>query len=161
MDLSTIKKNIESGAIRTTAEFQRDLALMFFNAIIYNPNHHEVNRLAREMFAETSNIIQVGCWRYFPLYLIGPLGNGFIIFVSFQEFMSAQMLAAHNIESSRPHRRETRDVARRTESWSSHEETPSKPEEGKTRAAKRASAVAHVEETTAKPKRRSRVAQND
>lgn len=59
MDLSTIKKNVESGAIRTTTEFQRDISLMFFNSIMYNPNYHEVNRLAKEMYAESANIIQV------------------------------------------------------------------------------------------------------
>lgn len=59
MDLSTIKKNIESGAIRSTVEFQRDISLMFFNSIIYNPNYHEINRLAREMYAESTTVIQV------------------------------------------------------------------------------------------------------
>lgn len=68
------------------------------------------------------------------------------------------MLAAHNMESLRPVRRETRDLARRTESLSSHEETPVKLEEGKTRAAKRASAAAQVDDNTAaKTKRRSRL----
>lgn len=59
MDLSTIKKNIESGAIRSTVEFQRDISLMFFNSIIYNPTYHEVNRLAKEMYTESTTIIQV------------------------------------------------------------------------------------------------------
>ena len=59
MDLSTIKKNIESGAIRSTIEFQRDISLMFFNSIVYNPTYHEVNRLAREMYTESTTIIQV------------------------------------------------------------------------------------------------------
>lgn len=132
MDLSTIKKNIESGAIRSTVEFQRDISLMFFNSIIYNPTYHEVNRLAKEMYTESTTIIQ--------------------------EFVNAQLLAAHNVESMRPIRRETRDLARRTESLSSHEETPVKLEEGKTRAAKRASAAAQIDDsTTIKTKRRSRL----
>ncbi|KAI9562025.1 hypothetical protein GHT06_012990 [Daphnia sinensis] len=132
MDLSTIKKNIESGAIRSTVEFQRDISLMFFNSIIYNPTYHEVNRLAKEMYTESTTIIQ--------------------------EFVNAQLLAAHNVESIRPVRRETRDLARRTESLSSHEETPVKLEEGKTRAAKRASAAAQIDDsTTIKTKRRSRL----
>ncbi len=59
MDLSTIKKNIESGAIRSTVEFQRDISLMFFNSIVYNPTYHEVNRLAKEMYTESTTIIQV------------------------------------------------------------------------------------------------------
>jgi len=78
-----------------------------------------------------------------------------------QDFINHQMLANQNMESSRPHRRETRDLARRTESLSSHEETPLKPDEGKTRAAKRASATPHVDDASAKPKRRSRAAQNE
>lgn len=120
MDLSTIKKNLESGVIRTTAEFHRDMTLMFLNSIIFNPTTDDVYRMAKEMFAETNVIIQ-------------------------------------NLEMPRPHRRETRDFARRTESLSSHEETPSKPEEGKTRAAKRASAAALVDDTK---KRRSRATVN-
>lgn len=62
------------------------------------------------------------------------------------------------MESLRPVRRETRDLARRTESLSSHEETPVKQEEGKTRAAKRASAAAQIDDNSAvKGKRRSRL----
>merc|ERR1712071_204992 len=126
MDLSSIKKNIESGVMRTTAEFQRDMTLMFLNSILFNPSTDDVYRMAKEMLAETNVIIQ--------------------------EFVNAQLLA-QNLEVPRTHRRETRDFARRTESLSSHEETPSKPEEGKTRAAKRASAAALVDDTK---KRRSR-----
>jgi len=129
MDLSTIKKNLESGVIRTTAEFHRDITLMFLNSIIFNPTTDDVYRMAKEMFAETNVIIQ--------------------------EFMNAQLLA-QNLEIPRPHRRETRDFARRTESLSSHEETPSKPEEGKTRASKRASIAAALVDDT--KKRRSRAA---
>uniref|UniRef100_A0A8C7WTN6 Bromodomain-containing protein 8 n=1 Tax=Oryzias sinensis TaxID=183150 RepID=A0A8C7WTN6_9TELE len=49
MDLSAIKKNIESGVIRTTAEFQRDIMLMFQNAIMYNSSDHDVYHMALEM----------------------------------------------------------------------------------------------------------------
>lgn len=59
MDLSTIKKNLESGVIRTTAEFHRDMTLMFLNSIIFNPTTDDVYRMAKEMFAETNVIIQV------------------------------------------------------------------------------------------------------
>ena len=60
IDLSTIKKNIESGSTRSTTEFHRDLTLMFLNSIIYNPIEHEVHRLAKEMLAECNTIVQVG-----------------------------------------------------------------------------------------------------
>lgn len=49
MDLTTIKKNIETGTIRTTSEFQRDLMLMFQNAIMYNSEGHDVYKMATEM----------------------------------------------------------------------------------------------------------------
>merc|ERR1712012_172206 len=50
MDLSTIKKNIENGSIRTTAEFQRDMMLMFTNAIMYNNSDSHVHSMAAEMY---------------------------------------------------------------------------------------------------------------
>jgi hypothetical protein len=46
MDLSTIKKRLDnpagSNGIRTTVEFQRDIMLMFQNALMYNKPDHEV-----------------------------------------------------------------------------------------------------------------------
>uniref|UniRef100_A0A2C9MAS3 Bromo domain-containing protein n=1 Tax=Biomphalaria glabrata TaxID=6526 RepID=A0A2C9MAS3_BIOGL len=50
MDLSTIKKNIETGSLRTTVEFQRDMMLMFTNAIMYNASNHNVYKMAKEMY---------------------------------------------------------------------------------------------------------------
>lgn len=50
MNLSTIKKNIETGEVRTTAEFQRDMMLMFTNAIMYNNSDHNVYHMAVEMY---------------------------------------------------------------------------------------------------------------
>jgi len=58
MDLGTIKKNVESGAIRNTVEFQRDLSLMFFNAIMYNSSDHEVYSLTRNMQEDASKIVR-------------------------------------------------------------------------------------------------------
>lgn len=52
MDLQTIRKNIESGAIRTTAEFQRDVLLMFTNAIMYNKTNDLIYNMAAEMQKE-------------------------------------------------------------------------------------------------------------
>ena len=59
MDLGSIKKNIESGIIRTTAEFQRDMMLMFTNAIMYNSSNHNVFRLAMEMYDDVMEHIKV------------------------------------------------------------------------------------------------------
>uniref|UniRef100_A0A8B9SAE4 Bromodomain containing 8 n=1 Tax=Apteryx owenii TaxID=8824 RepID=A0A8B9SAE4_APTOW len=66
MDLSTIKKNIENGLIRTTAEFQRDIMLMFQNAVMYNSSDHDVYHMAVEMQRDVLEQIQMGhawvCW---------------------------------------------------------------------------------------------------
>ncbi|XP_049884112.1 bromodomain-containing protein 8-like isoform X2 [Pectinophora gossypiella] len=54
MDLTTIRRNIDSGAIRTTAEFQRDVLLMLNNALMYNSSSHSVYQMARDMFEEAA-----------------------------------------------------------------------------------------------------------
>lgn len=59
MDLTTIKKNIDIGAIRTTAEFQRDMMLIFTNAIMYNDESHDVHRRARDMYRDVMAQIEV------------------------------------------------------------------------------------------------------
>ncbi|XP_063058331.1 bromodomain-containing protein 8 [Engraulis encrasicolus] len=58
MDLSTIKKNIEMGAIRTTVEFQRDVMLMFQNALMYNSSDHDVFHMAMEMQRDVLEQVQ-------------------------------------------------------------------------------------------------------
>ncbi|XP_013774883.1 bromodomain-containing protein 8-like isoform X1 [Limulus polyphemus] len=58
MDLSAIKKNIENGIIKTTLEFQRDMMLMFQNAIMYNSSDHDVFVMAIEMQKEVMEHIQ-------------------------------------------------------------------------------------------------------
>lgn len=58
MDLSVIKKNIENGVIRSTIEFQRDMMLMFQNAIMYNNSDHDVYHMALEMQKEVMEQIQ-------------------------------------------------------------------------------------------------------
>jgi len=67
MDLLTIKKNIDSGLIRTTAEFQRDMMLMFINAMMYNNVEHDVHKMAVEMYSDVMMHIEVG-----TLSLAGP-----------------------------------------------------------------------------------------
>ncbi|XP_064879413.1 bromodomain-containing protein 8-like [Oncorhynchus nerka] len=58
MDLSTIKKSIETGLIRTTAEFQRDIMLMFQNTVMYNSCDHDVFHMALEMQRDVLEQIQ-------------------------------------------------------------------------------------------------------
>jgi len=57
MDLNSIKKNLESGHIKTTEEFERDLMLMFFNATMYNSSDHEVYKLTVDMHRDTQKIL--------------------------------------------------------------------------------------------------------
>ncbi|KAJ8704978.1 hypothetical protein PYW08_012298 [Mythimna loreyi] len=52
MDLTSIRKNIDSGVIRTTAQFQRDILLMLSNALMYNSSEHSVYTMAKEMHSE-------------------------------------------------------------------------------------------------------------
>jgi len=59
IDLSTIKKNIDSGHLRTTAEFQRDMMLMFTNAIMYNSSGHNVNQMAQVMYDDVMKHIEM------------------------------------------------------------------------------------------------------
>lgn len=59
MDLQTIRKHIESGAIRSTAEFQRDVLLMFNNAIMYNSKNEMVYQMAQQMQLEGLQQIQI------------------------------------------------------------------------------------------------------
>ncbi|XP_057340360.1 bromodomain-containing protein 8-like [Microplitis mediator] len=49
MDLSTIKKNIENGTIRSTMHFQRDVMLMFQNALMYNKRNTLIYKMAMSM----------------------------------------------------------------------------------------------------------------
>ncbi|XP_029304378.1 bromodomain-containing protein 8 isoform X2 [Cottoperca gobio] len=58
MDLTVIKKSIETGLIRTTAEFQRDIMLMFQNAVMYNSLDHDVYHMALEMQRDVLEQIQ-------------------------------------------------------------------------------------------------------
>ena len=58
-DLSTIKRHIENGTIRTTAEFQHDMMLMFTNAIMYNSSNHNVYRMAVDMYDDVLQQIEV------------------------------------------------------------------------------------------------------
>jgi len=59
MDLGTIKKNIETGILRSTPEFQRDMMLMFTNAIMYNSSRHNVNRMAQVMYDDVLQHIEM------------------------------------------------------------------------------------------------------
>nr|XP_051700237.1 bromodomain-containing protein 8 [Oryctolagus cuniculus] len=59
MDLTSLKRNLSKGRIRTLAQFQRDLMLMFQNAVMYNDSDHHVYHMAVEMQREVLEQIQV------------------------------------------------------------------------------------------------------
>ncbi|XP_017779659.1 PREDICTED: bromodomain-containing protein 8-like [Nicrophorus vespilloides] len=59
MDFQTLRKNIESGTIRSTTEFQRDVLLMFNNAIMYNKTNDTVYKMALEMQQEGMEQIRI------------------------------------------------------------------------------------------------------
>lgn len=59
MDLSTIKKNIDNGTIRSTMHFQRDVMLMFQNAIMYNKHDTFIYKMAVLMQEECLQHMQV------------------------------------------------------------------------------------------------------
>ncbi|XP_064222301.1 bromodomain-containing protein 8-like [Aotus nancymaae] len=58
MDLTTLKRNLSKGRIRIMAQFQRDLMLMFQNAVMYNDSDHHVYHMAVEMRQEVLEQIQ-------------------------------------------------------------------------------------------------------
>lgn len=59
MDLLTIKKNIDNGTIRSTMHFQRDVMLMFQNAIMYNKHDTFIYKMAVSMQEECLQHMQV------------------------------------------------------------------------------------------------------
>lgn len=52
MDLQTLKRNIDSGNVRTTIEFQRYIMLMCHNAMFYNINDTVICGRAKEMLSD-------------------------------------------------------------------------------------------------------------
>ncbi|XP_066581215.1 bromodomain-containing protein 8 [Prorops nasuta] len=59
MDLTTIKKNIDNGTIRSTMHFQRDVMLMFQNAIMYNKHDTIIYKMAVSMQEECLQHMQI------------------------------------------------------------------------------------------------------
>ncbi|KAJ7590977.1 hypothetical protein C8J56DRAFT_548883 [Mycena floridula] len=53
MDLKTIKNRIKEGIITNTLEFERDICLMFANAMMYNRPNSEIYAMTEEMMQES------------------------------------------------------------------------------------------------------------
>ncbi|OPJ87975.1 bromodomain-containing protein 8 [Patagioenas fasciata monilis] len=59
MDLTSIKRRLSKGHIQSMIQFQRDLMLMFQNAMMYNSSDHHVYRMAVEMQREVLQQLQM------------------------------------------------------------------------------------------------------
>ncbi|KAF5301376.1 hypothetical protein FQA39_LY10774 [Lamprigera yunnana] len=59
MDLQSIRRSIENGTIKTTLEFQRDVLLMFNNAIFYNKTNGHVYEMTKQTQQECMQQIQI------------------------------------------------------------------------------------------------------
>lgn len=57
MDLKTIKTKVKDGVISNSLEFQRDIYLMFANAMMYNRPGSEIYNMAEEMMVESEGHI--------------------------------------------------------------------------------------------------------
>ncbi|KAL8212222.1 UNVERIFIED_CONTAM: hypothetical protein K2H54_040813 [Gekko kuhli] len=59
VDLYSIKRSLSKGLIQNMVEFQRDLMLMFQNAVMYNSSNHHIHRIAMEMQREVLEQLQM------------------------------------------------------------------------------------------------------
>uniref|UniRef100_A0A8C5MK52 Bromo domain-containing protein n=1 Tax=Leptobrachium leishanense TaxID=445787 RepID=A0A8C5MK52_9ANUR len=59
MDFTTIKRGLMKGRIKDTVAFQRDLLLVFQNAIMYNNSSHTVYHKAVEMQRDMAELLQI------------------------------------------------------------------------------------------------------
>ncbi|ODV61283.1 Bromodomain-containing protein, partial [Ascoidea rubescens DSM 1968] len=58
-DLKTIKQMIKDGRITNSRELEREILLMFSNAIMYNKSNSDVYQWAKEMQRETDVLISL------------------------------------------------------------------------------------------------------
>ncbi|TRM67801.1 hypothetical protein BD626DRAFT_626200 [Schizophyllum amplum] len=58
IDLKTIKARIRDGAIANTAEFHRDILLMFANSMMYNHPETDIHQMAAQMMIESEQMIE-------------------------------------------------------------------------------------------------------
>ncbi|XP_014803231.1 PREDICTED: bromodomain-containing protein 8-like [Calidris pugnax] len=59
MDLTSIKRRLSKGHIQSMVQFQRDLMLMFQNAMMYNSFNHHIHHMAMEMQGEVLEQLQM------------------------------------------------------------------------------------------------------
>lgn len=58
-DLKTIKAMVKDGRIQNAAELERDILLMFANAIMYNKTDSDIYNWSKEMQVETDKLLQL------------------------------------------------------------------------------------------------------
>ncbi|KAG6844906.1 hypothetical protein H0H87_002605 [Tephrocybe sp. NHM501043] len=58
MDLKTIKMRVKDGSITNSQEYQRDIMLMFANAMMYNRPGSDVHTMAEDMMVESEDHIK-------------------------------------------------------------------------------------------------------
>ena len=51
MDLKTIKNRVRDGVINNSAEYQRDIYLMFANSLMYNRPNSDIYLMAEEVYS--------------------------------------------------------------------------------------------------------------
>ncbi|KAL0949517.1 hypothetical protein HGRIS_009568 [Hohenbuehelia grisea] len=73
MDLKTIKARIKDGFITTSREFQRDIYLMFANAMMYNRPDTDIYTMAEDMMLESED--QINSFRQTEGYVRGTQGH--------------------------------------------------------------------------------------
>lgn len=57
--LDTIRKNLESNFYSSKDHFRRDIYLMLYNAMKYNPRYHQVHRSAKQLFNQSLPLFQL------------------------------------------------------------------------------------------------------
>ncbi|KAF4575048.1 hypothetical protein EYR36_006404 [Pleurotus pulmonarius] len=76
MDLKTIKARIKDGAISNSLEFQRDIYLMFANAMMYNRPGSDIYSMAEDMMLESEDFIH--SFRQTEGFVRGTQGHQFV-----------------------------------------------------------------------------------
>ncbi len=62
--LDTIRKTLESNGYPSKEYFKRDIYLMLYNAMKYNPRHHHVHRSAKHLFNITLPLFNVNFYLF-------------------------------------------------------------------------------------------------
>lgn len=70
MDLGTVRSKLKNGIYKTPLEFAEDIRLTFNNALIYNPEAHEVHKLAAQLLRQFEGLFGPAYTKY-EMQLVG------------------------------------------------------------------------------------------